>query len=118
MPQLEAARLLYEMHVFVDTFNAPADAVGGTVLSLAADLRAAAVVVAANDGVADKEVLVSAAPLQPCSAALPDSHVIMFAALLSPLAARFSCQRYHGRSVWFGPDPIPVQSSPAGSAKC
>jgi len=56
VPILVEAGLLYEVHVFVDTFAAPPDAVGHTVLTLAAELHAAAVVVAANDGVADEEV--------------------------------------------------------------
>ena len=53
---LEGARALYEVHVFVDTYGAPPEAVGHTVLDLAANVKAAAVVVAANDGVADEEV--------------------------------------------------------------
>lgn len=48
---LKAARLLYEVHMFVDTWNAPPDAVGATWLRLAADLKAAAVVLGANDRV-------------------------------------------------------------------
>lgn len=56
VPMLEGARALFEVHVFVDTFGAPPQAVGHTVLDLAANLKAAAVVVAANDGVADEEV--------------------------------------------------------------
>lgn len=48
---LKAARLLYEVHMFVDTWNAPPDAVGTTWLRLAADLKAAAVVLSASSKV-------------------------------------------------------------------
>ena len=47
LPLLEG--LLYEVHIFVDTENAPPDAIGSTLLRLATKLGASAVVLAAND---------------------------------------------------------------------
>lgn len=49
IPLLENAGLFYEVHIFVDTENAPGDAIGTTVLKLGHELNATAVVLAAND---------------------------------------------------------------------
>lgn len=45
----EDSRLFYSVHVYVDTWNAPPEAVGTTVLRSAAELQAFAVVLASND---------------------------------------------------------------------
>lgn len=50
LPLLESGpQLFYDVHIYVDTWNAPPEAVGTTILRLATELRAAAVVLATND---------------------------------------------------------------------
>lgn len=55
VPLLEHAKVMYEVLIFVDTLAAPPDAVGSTVLQEASAYNACALVIAANDGVADLE---------------------------------------------------------------
>ena len=51
VPVLEQAKAHFDVHLFVDTENAPADAIGATVLRLATELEVPALVLAANDAV-------------------------------------------------------------------